>query len=108
MRNDPLARLDRLAGMILDLRLADLRKAALDRQQSLDHLRSLEKPPAQDLPPIAAAQADLLYQRWADQRRAEINRLLARQTAEWLGAQDRARDAFGRAEALKGLLARKK
>jgi hypothetical protein len=51
----------------------------------------------------AAVQAGLLYERWAEARRAEINLTLARQTAEWIEARDAARQAFGRADALRRL-----
>jgi hypothetical protein len=45
----------------------------------------------------------VLYERWAEARRAEINLTLARQTAEWIEARDAARQAFGRADALRRL-----
>ncbi|MDO8311925.1 MAG: hypothetical protein Q7T25_08295, partial [Sideroxyarcus sp.] len=96
-------RLQQIAGLQLDLRLNDLHAAARARQESLDRIAGLNMPPRGDLPPIAAAQADILYQRWADARRAEINQTLARQTAEWLEAQSRARRAFGQTQAMNAL-----
>lgn len=105
-RGDQIGRLRHLSGLMLDLRLAELRAAARTRQESLDLLAGLGVPQASSLPPVAAAQADLLYRRWVEARRAEINLVLARQTAAWLEAQAAAREAFGRAEALRGLQAK--
>jgi hypothetical protein len=103
-----MAQLADLGAMILDRRLADLERAARARADSRARLAGLDLPPAEtDLPPVAAAQAGLRYQVWADARRAEINLLLARQTAEWLEAQDAARLAFGRAKALERLAGRR-
>lgn len=102
-QKEQVQRLRALTGLILDMRLSDLRAAARAKQESLDRLAALHAPQATDLPPIAAAQADILYQRWAEQRRAEINLILARQTAEVLEARAMARRAFGQTEALRGL-----
>lgn len=97
--------LERLARMKLDADLAGLRGAARARAESLAALERLAQPlpAAEDLSPVAAGMAALSYQRWADRRRAEINTRLARQTADWMEARDRAATAFGRAEALGGL-----
>jgi hypothetical protein len=104
-----LARLAGLAALIRDLRLADLERAGQARAESRARLAGLALEPIEaDLGPIAAAQAELRYQSWAEARRAEINLTLARQTAEWLEARDAARQAFGRAEALRTLVARGK
>lgn len=104
-----LARLAGLAGMVRDLRLAELERAARARAESRTRLSGLALEPLDsDLGPIAAAQAEMRYQAWAEARRAEINLTLARQTAEWLEAQEAARRAFGRAEALRTLAARMK
>ena len=97
---DQIKRLQQIAGLQLDLRLNDLHSAARARQESLDRIAGLNVPQARDLPPVAAAQADLLYQRWAEARRAEINHTLARQTAEWIEAQANARRAFGQTQVL--------
>ena len=102
-RKDQLVRLRQISGLILDLRLSELHTAARARAQSLDRLAGLAVPQASDLPPIAAAQAGLRYQRWADARRAEINIQLARQTADWLEAQATARRAFGQSQALESV-----
>jgi hypothetical protein len=70
---------------------------------ALDHPA---EPEGLDLAP--AAQVALRYQLWADIRRAELNTVLARQTADWLAAREDARHAFGRAEALRGIATRLK
>lgn len=105
-RNQEMARLEGLARMILDLRLAELTRAARLRQESLDRLQALEDGPAGDLDPLVAARAALRYQTWADGRRAEINLVLARQTADWATKRASARTAFARSEALRLLKAR--
>lgn len=90
-----------LAGMVLDARLTELAAIARARDESLAHLAALDCPPAEtDLNPLAAAEALMRYQRWADQRRAEINETLARQSAALEEARARAAQAFGRADVL--------
>ncbi len=97
----PLVEISRL---MLDHRLAALTRAAAAREESKARLAGLSQPPGTtDLPLAVAAQAGLLYERWAEARRAEINLTLARQTAEWIEARDAARQAFGRADALRRL-----
>lgn len=102
-----LARLSQITGLILDLKLADLRATAAKRQHSLDLLASLNTPPINtDLSLVAAHQAALRYQHWADVRRAEINLALARQTADMHMARDAAGQAFGKDQALRGIRAK--
>jgi hypothetical protein len=89
---------------MLDHKLAALTLAAAAREESKARLAGLSRPAADtDLPLAAAAQTSLLYERWAEARRAEINLTLARQTAEWIEARDAARQAFGRTDALRRL-----
>lgn len=97
-------RLSTLTKVILDLRLAELEQSARARAETLDRLADLNKREHANLTTIAEFNADLLYQRWADGRRAEINMVLARQTAEWLTRQDTARRALGQTQALGKLL----
>ena len=93
-----------ISRLMLDHRLAALTRAAAAREESKARLAGLSQPSAEtDLPLAVAAQASLLYERWAEARRAEINLTLARQTAEWIEARDAARRAFGRADALRRL-----
>lgn len=102
-QRDQIHRLQQVANLMLDLRLNELHAAARQRQESLDRIAGLNVIHSSDLPPIAAAQAEMLYQRWAEARRAEINQTLARQTAEWMEAQVRARRAFGQTQALEAV-----
>lgn len=99
-------RLEGLARLVLDLRLADLSRVARQRQECLDRLAALEPAAAEDLDPVSAARALLLYQAWADGRRAEINGTLARLTADWAQKSAAARTAFARTEALRLVKAR--
>ena len=95
-----LPRLAVLAGLLRDRQLDDLRAARLRREATQARLGALVAGPAAGLSPVAAAQSALLYQRWVDGKRAEINLQLARDTAAWLEAQAAARNAFGRAQVL--------
>jgi hypothetical protein len=70
----------------------------------LSAINQTEKPI--DLEPIVAAQIGLEYERWADARRAELNLVIARQTAAWLEARGEAQAAFGRVQALRALASR--
>lgn len=98
------ARLCTLTDLLLDARLTHLQSAAAARAASLDRLADLDRPAAAtDLPDLAAAEVGIRYQRWADQRRAEINLTLARQTAAWIEAREAAALAFGKSQALQGL-----
>ena len=102
-----LARLGQITQLLLDVKLADLHAAAAKRQHSLDLLASLNTAaPPTDLSPVAAHQAELRYQLWADLRRAEINLVLARQTADLHIARDAAGHAFGKDQALRGVQAK--
>ncbi len=93
-----------ISQLMLDHKHAALTRAAAAREESKTRLAGLSRPLAEThLPLAAAAQAGLLYERWAEARRAEINLTLARQTAEWIEARDAARQAFGRADALRRL-----
>jgi len=107
-RDNPVDRLAALGGLILDLRLNALQAAVRARQESLDRLAGLAVAmPDVDLSPVAAHRAEVRYQAWADARRTEINLALARQTARMLEDRDAARQAFGRAQALRALRDRK-
>ena len=106
MKRDDLKKLAELADVLLDHRLALLRQTAdakLHSERALEGLATEEKAQPQDMVGASAALASLAYARWADARRAEINLVLARQTHEWLDARESARNAFGRAEALRKL-----
>lgn len=104
-----LARLAEVAQLMLDHRLGKLRGASAALERSREQLAALDQAaqPA-DLAPVTAEKVALSYERWADQRRAELNLVIARQTAEWIESQSEARTAFGRVEALQGLAERLK
>jgi hypothetical protein len=106
-RKSDIAALQGIARLLLDHRLSVLRAASDRRAQSRMQISALDQVagPA-DLPLLAATQATLRYELWADIRRSDLNTVLARQTAEWMSAQDEARHAFGRAEALRGIATR--
>lgn len=98
--------LERIAGLMLDVRQMELRQAAAARDASLAALAMLDRPavpPDAETSAVAAAQAALRYEVWADRRRAEINLTLARQTVHWHEARQAAALAFGKTEALKAL-----
>lgn len=98
-----LAQLKTLAEMVRDLHLAKLHACANARRASLQHLANLQVPATDATDTISQAQARLRYENWADTRRAEINLVLARQTAQWLEARQTAQTTFGRAEVLRQL-----
>ena len=99
-----LSRLVSLAEVLLDARLAALHRAAEARNASLARLADLDRPASpRDLPEIAAMEVQMRYQRWADQKRSDINLTLAQQTASWLDARAEAARAFGKSQALAGL-----
>ncbi len=96
-----LRRLAEVSNLILETRLLALETAARARQNSLDRLEQINKPSApMNLPLVAAAEVSMRYELWADQRRSEINTVLARQTAEWDEARQEAARAFGRNQVL--------
>lgn len=102
---EKVARLSRLAQMVLDRDLARLAAAARAKAASEANLADLAKPQdTSGLAPVAAHHAELRWQKWADARRMEINIQLARQTAEWLNARQSARTALARSEALRGII----
>lgn len=96
-----LRRLTEISNLILETRLLTLKTVARARQNSLDRLEQINRPSATlNLPLVAAAEVSMRYELWADQRRTEINSILARQTAEWDDARQEAARAFGRNQVL--------
>jgi hypothetical protein len=104
-----LGRLSDVAQLMLDHKLAELRAAAEQLERSKMQISAInaDARPA-DLPLGAAEKVGLAYERWADVRRAELNLVIARQTAAWLDAKGEAGTAFGRLQALQGLSRRLK
>jgi hypothetical protein len=104
-----LARLSELSQLMLDHRLGLLRVSAEQLDQSRMQMSAVNQTAKElDLDPVTAAQVGLSYERWADVRRAELNLVIARQTAAWLETRHDAQIAFGRLQALEGLAARLK
>lgn len=98
---EKLKRLADVSGLLFDTKMIAVEKAARARQQSLDRLAELERPATPtDLPPLLAAEISMHFALWADQRRSEINQVLARQSAEWAEARQEAALAFGRNQAV--------
>lgn len=104
-----MAKLADVAQLMLDHRLGHLRVATAELERSRMQIAALDRSdrPA-ELDPVIAERVALSYARWADQRRAELNLVIARQTASWLEARGEAQTAFGRVQALQGLAARLK
>ena len=98
-------RIAELAQLVLDHRLERLRRARVELDRSKSQLKAINAAaePA-DLPLLTAYTVNLTYQRWADVRRSDLNLVVARQTADWMGARDEAGTAFGRPQALRGLV----
>jgi hypothetical protein len=102
-----LTRLADVAQLMLDHRLGQLRAVSTRLDLSRMQLQSINAAarPA-DLPLVAGEKVGLVYHRWADVRRAELNLVIARQTAEMIEARSEAGTAFGRLQALQGLAKR--
>lgn len=102
-----LAGLQELAQLTLDHQLDRMRAATVALERSKTQLGAINvAQESSDLPLVAAARAEMTYQRWADLRRSELNLVIARQTVDWLGEREKAKTAFGRLEALQGITAR--
>jgi hypothetical protein len=106
-RSRDMARLTDLAQLVLDHRLAALRRSADALAQSRMQLSALNLPSVESgLAPVEAERVALAYQRWADARRSDLNLVIARQTAACLDARGEASLALGRRQALQGVTAR--
>ena len=102
-----IAKLQVLTQLLLDAKLQALRQATEDRDRSLmqrEALNVAEDPGS--LPVAVAASVSLTYSRWADQRRAELNSVIARQTVACMAARAEASIAFGKVQALQAALDR--
>lgn len=104
-----LKRLSDVTQLLFDSRLDQLHRAATELERSrmqLDAINQVVR--ASDLDPVTAGKVALTYDRWADQRRSELNLVIARQTVDWMEARGEAQTAFGRVQALQGLATRLK
>lgn len=101
MKKEDLEKLSHLGRMVLDLGLARLQQAKAAREETLRQIAALQAGIVDEgISEIAAHQAALRYQAWADLRRRELNLILARQTVAQLTAEDEARLALGRVDVL--------
>ncbi len=99
MAADPrLPALKRLSGLIMDLHLAELRRAEAERQTLRDRIATLSEPPAVpvDLPPQVGAEVAMRYNLWAELRRHEVEAALATKAQECETLRARARISVGR------------
>jgi hypothetical protein len=102
------ARLLRIAATVRDKRLQDLAAATAACEATRAGLAALGAHGKESgLSPWEAAFAIERHDLWLMQRRAALNLQLARQMAEWESLHAEARLAFGRAQALEGVLSRR-
>ncbi len=100
-------KLGAISALSLDQRLTVLRQMHAARQTIVDRIAALDLPPVVlDLPLAAAQKADMNYQTWADQRRMQLNLLLAAASAKVLQAEAEARAAFAKDSVLVALQTR--
>ena len=99
-----------ITSVALDAALYQLRQAVAARKEVEEGLRKLDddrRQMAQDVAgPATKAGADVLWQRWADARRAELNNELARRMVAEDHALRMATRAFGRDQALVNVIVR--
>ena len=88
--------------------LAVLRRCADELARSKRQLAALDQNVWQtDLAPTTADIVACAYRCWADTRKIELNSVLSRQMAEFLTAQEQARQSFARLTALNAVAQRK-
>lgn len=106
-RQARLAELQRLIGVLRDLRLAEVARAsaAVAEVESaiarLDDLSGSGKAMPEAMP---EAEAAARFMCWADARKSGLSQTLAQRRADFLTKQDAARLALGRAEAARRLM----
>lgn len=109
-RHQKAARLNRVTRLALDVNLSRLKSAVRARRALEESIAGLDADRRRVSTNVESAStragADLLWQRWADSRRAEMNMALARARAEEIRARRAATLALGRDQALTNLLAR--
>lgn len=105
MTNDTrIARLQRLAELVKQADLAELATKLSAREQTAQRLAALGEPPLLSRHPrIEEVTPVQKHAQWHFNRRVELNRTLALQTAECLQSRGRALRAVGRAGALEKL-----
>lgn len=98
--------LTRISQLFLDSQLAKLRSAARAKEECEQQLAGLSIVTKMQgsLEGVSAALSELNYQRWAEARRSELNRLLANRTVKWIEARDEAVLIFGKHKNLKEIV----
>lgn len=107
MSSAAVRRLTALTEMLQQVQLAALSQAEAARQGTLAAISRLDQPSVgTELDPVTVGLVQISYARWADLRRAELEKTLTRQTVACDAAQSVARTAFGRHQALQNVAAR--
>lgn len=103
-------RMTRVTGVALDAALSRLRAAAQDARDIEAEITSLDADRrcmcGDVTDPATRAGVELLWHRWAEAKRAELNKSLARARVAETEAQRAATRAFGRNDALTKVIAR--
>lgn len=100
MRSDDLRRLQALAALIQDARLAEVRRAASALAQCEAQFSALEPGGAEGLDALTEAQVAARHAVWAGMRRAALMPVRAERLAALDAARDAAARAVGRAQVL--------
>jgi hypothetical protein len=103
-----LEQIKRIAVLIQDRDLSRLSAASAQKAQTESQLAALNKNRAvAGLDPVMSAQVADRFGLWTTNRRILLNQKLARETVTWMAARTAAQLAFGRAEVLGKLLAKR-
>jgi hypothetical protein len=106
-RSDDYHKVMALADLLLQHRLGQMRQTSARLERSRAQMAAIDKgAAAADLPEVMAERVACDYRGWADARKAELNGVLARQTLDVMAARAEAQLAFGRVQALRGIVAR--
>jgi hypothetical protein len=98
----------RIATLVKDMHLAELRRAEAERAALLGRIATLSETPTApaDLAPAVAVDVVMRYERWAELRRREVEAALALKIQECEALKARARLSVGRDGALTKLVVR--
>ncbi len=100
-RKSTLPQLAKLAAALRDKALLDLAATKRQKMATEDLLHALgDRPAPLPEPSIAALQSGEHHESWRLERRALLNQRLARDSARYLDAHQKAATAFGRAAVL--------
>lgn len=101
-----IAGLQRVAQLMLDHQLTHLQTIARRRAETEAALARLDQLPTSDELLLGASPelVALNYQRWCEARRVTLVQALAAQTEEWQAARHAAQQAWGKCQALQGIV----